>query len=100
MHINYNQSEGKGRVKCSNTHLKKDPVRLTNSRHTRPEILELKVNFVGKQVDRIARRRDVLDNLYDQNSDDDLYDEFLDALIELEEGLVEDNSSMTVTNLD
>ena len=100
MHINYNQSKVYNRAKRSKTNLNKESVRLTNSRHTRPEILELNVNFLGKQMDRIANRRDLLENLYDQNGNDDLYDEFLDKLFAVEESLIEDSSSMTVTNLD
>ena len=100
VHINYSQNTVKGRAKRSKTNLNKDPVRQTNSRNTRPEILELKANLLGKQMDRIARRRDLLENLYDQNGRDELYQEFLDKLFAVEESLIEDSSTMTHTNLD
>ena len=91
-HFNYNQNKRKGIVKRSNKNLDREAVQLANSKNTRPEIIELKVNLAGKQVDRIAIRRDALQNLYDHNNDDDLYEEFLDKLIAFEESLIEDNS--------
>ena len=61
-------------------------------KNTRPEILELKINLVGEQVDRIAMRRDMLENVYDHENDDDFYDQFLDKLIASEESLIKDIS--------
>jgi len=92
VYFHYSQNERKGRVKSSNKNLDREAVQLANSKNTRPQIVELKVNLTGKQVDRVAIRRDALDNFYDPNFNDDLYEEFLDRLIALEESLIEDNS--------
>ena len=91
-HFNYNQNTRKGKVKRSNTNLRNETASFANSKHMRQESLELRVNFVGKQVDRIAMRRDILENVYDQDNDDELYDEFLDQLIVLEESFIENTS--------
>ena len=92
VHVNYKQNKSKGKVKRSTADLNKEGACLTNSKNTRPEMLELKANLLGKQMDRIAVRKDMLENVYDQDSNDELYDEFLDRLIDLEEGLIEDTS--------
>ena len=91
-HINYNQNKRKGKIKRCSLDLNNDSGSLTKSKHVRHEILELKVNFIGKQADRTAMRRDMLENVYDHDNDDELYNEFLDQLIVLEESFIEDTS--------
>ena len=93
VHINYNQNKIKQKVKRSNKNVNQKAACSTNSKHSRPKTLELKVNFTGKQEDRIAVRKDMLQNHYfPDNHDDELYDEFLDQLISFEESLIEDIS--------
>ena len=92
VHFNYNQKKRKRPVKSSNKNLDREAVQLAKSKNTRPQIVELKVNLTGQQVDRVAIRRDALEKFYDPNFNDDLYEEFLDRLIALEESLIEDNS--------
>ena len=56
-------------------------------------MVELKVNLLGTQMDRIAMRKDILQNDYDKdNTDDEMYAEFLEQLISFEESLIEDIS--------
>ena len=92
VHFNYNQNKSKGKVKRSNTDLKNETESLTKSKNTRPETLELNHSFVGKQVDRISMRRDLLENLYQDKKNDEVSDEFIDNLIDFEEGLIKDMS--------
>ena len=48
--------------------------------------------FVGNQIDRISMRRDLLEKLYQDKKDYEVSDEFIDNLIDFEEGLIKDMS--------
>ena len=94
VHITDVQGPKNGRIKESNTQ-PKDKALLgkvkNKSKNTpAPQMMTLQVNFVGKFSDRIAMRRNILENLNIYCNDEELYDMFLDRLLNFEESLIKD----------
>ena len=55
------------------------------------EIKDMQLNFIGDIESRIKMRTDIINSIQFNEYDENMYDEFLERLINMEEDLVEEN---------
>ena len=95
VHITDFQASKEGRVKRSNSQPrarsvsdKDKPIHLSKSKSTLPQHIAVQTDFIGRFSDRIDMRRNILENLHLYCSDEELYDIFLNRLLNFEESVI------------
>ena len=64
---------------------------LKHSKNKMPQLVELNVKFLGRQLDRVDLRKSLFENFHDHCKDDKTYKIFFNKLFDFEESLIMDN---------